>query len=125
MFLCGSGVTVEPGDVIVGDADGLIRVPAAQLHSAPQVIRGPDSEGRTRFIEQIRSKRRPWICSACHILPRLRSANVKLQRTWRLVWLRIAATIESARGHLADHRGGAARPGDTATRKLSAYCIVE
>jgi 4-hydroxy-4-methyl-2-oxoglutarate aldolase len=28
------GVTVEPGDIVVGDADGLVRVPAHQLHDA-------------------------------------------------------------------------------------------
>ena len=28
------GVTVDPGDIVIGDADGLVRVPAHQLHHA-------------------------------------------------------------------------------------------
>jgi len=48
------GVVVEPGDFIIGDADGLVRVPADQVHSALA-----SSEARAakeeRFVEQIRS----------------------------------------------------------------------
>ena len=47
------GVVVEPGDVIIGDADGLVRVPADQVHSALA-----SSEARAakeeRFVQQIR-----------------------------------------------------------------------
>ena len=48
------GVVVAPGDVIVGDADGLVRVPAAEVHTALAA-----SEARAakeeRFVQQIRS----------------------------------------------------------------------
>jgi 4-hydroxy-4-methyl-2-oxoglutarate aldolase len=47
------GVTVEPNDVIIGDADGLVRVPASQVQSALAA-----SEARAvkeaRFRDQIR-----------------------------------------------------------------------
>lgn len=48
------GVVVEPGDVIVGDGDGLVRVPATEVQTALAA-----SEARAakedRFVQQIRS----------------------------------------------------------------------
>jgi 4-hydroxy-4-methyl-2-oxoglutarate aldolase len=48
------GVVVAPGDVIVGDADGLVRVPAAEVTTALAA-----SEARAakeeRFVQQIRT----------------------------------------------------------------------
>jgi len=48
------GVVVEPGDVVVGDGDGLVAVPAAQVTSAlgKSEARAAKEE---RFVQQIRS----------------------------------------------------------------------
>lgn len=48
------GVVVEPGDVIVGDADGLVRVPAAEVHTALAAAQARAAK-EDRFVQQIRS----------------------------------------------------------------------
>jgi 4-hydroxy-4-methyl-2-oxoglutarate aldolase len=48
------GVVVEPGDVIVGDADGLARVPAAEVHTALAAAEARAAK-EDRFVQQIRS----------------------------------------------------------------------
>jgi 4-hydroxy-4-methyl-2-oxoglutarate aldolase len=48
------GVVVEPGDVIVGDADGLARVSAAEVHTALAAAEARAAK-EDRFVQQIRS----------------------------------------------------------------------
>ena len=48
------GVIIEPGDVIIGDADGLVSVPADQVHRALASSEAR-AEKEERFVQQIRT----------------------------------------------------------------------
>jgi 4-hydroxy-4-methyl-2-oxoglutarate aldolase len=50
------GVVVAPGDVIVGDADGLVRVPAAEVTTALAAAQARAAK-EDHFVQQIRGSR--------------------------------------------------------------------
>jgi 4-hydroxy-4-methyl-2-oxoglutarate aldolase len=54
------GVIVNPGDIVVGDNDGLVVIPCAQA----ETLRGLEKNRKPRSSRRSSKVIRPWICSA-------------------------------------------------------------